>query len=68
MIKSFLTGVIAGGVAVWMFGDQIRDYVDDVTHDLRGQAAAGLEGAAERLQSVADTVEEGLAGSQQRVG
>ena len=68
MIKSFLTGVIAGSVAVWMFGDQIRDYLDDVTHDLRGQAAAGLEGAAERLQSVADTVEEGLAGSQQRVG
>jgi hypothetical protein len=68
VIKSFLTGVIAGSVAVWMFGDQIRDYVDDVTHDLRGQAAAGLEGAAERLQSVADTVEEGLAGSQQRAG
>ena len=67
MIKSFLTGVIAGGAAVWLFGDQIREYVDDVTSDLRGQAAAGLEGAAERLQSVAETVEDGLSGSQQRV-
>jgi hypothetical protein len=66
VIKSFLTGVIAGGAAVWLFGDQIREYVDDVTSDLRGQAAAGLEGAAERLQSVAETVEEGLSGSQQR--
>lgn len=66
MIKSFLTGVIAGGAAVWLFGDQIREYVDDVTSDLRGQAAAGLEGAAERLQSVAETVEDGLSGSQQR--
>lgn len=66
MIKSFLTGLIAGGVAVWMFGDQIRDYVDDVTSDLRGQAAAGLEGAAERLQSVAETVEDGLGKAAQR--
>jgi hypothetical protein len=60
VIKSFLTGVIAGGAAVWLFGDQIREYVDDVTSDLRGQAAASLEGAAERLQSVAETVEDGL--------
>lgn len=66
MIKSFLTGVIAGGAAVWLFGDQLREYVDDITSDLRGQAAAGLEGAAERLQSVAETVEDGLTGSQQR--
>lgn len=66
MIKSFLTGVIAGGAAVWLFGDQIREYVDDVTHDLRGQAAAGLEGAAERLQSVAETVEDGLSKAAQR--
>ena len=67
MIKSFVTGLIAGGVAVWMYGDQIRDYVDDVTSDLRGQAAAGLEGAAERLQSVAETVEDGLGKAAQKV-
>jgi hypothetical protein len=66
VIKSFLTGLIAGGVAVWMYGDQIRDYVDDVSSDLRGQAAAGLEGAAERLQSVAETVEDGLGKAAQR--
>jgi len=66
VIKSFLTGLIAGGTVVWMFGDQIRDYVDDVTSDLRGQAAAGLEGAAERLQSVAETVEDGLSKASQR--
>ncbi len=66
MIKSFLTGLMAGGAVVWMFGDQIRDYIDDVTSDLRGQAAAGLEGAAERLQSAAETVEDGLSKAAQR--
>jgi hypothetical protein len=66
VIKSFLTGLIAGGTVVWMFGDQIRDYVDDITSDLRGQAAASLEGAAERLQSVAETVEDGLSKASQR--
>jgi hypothetical protein len=48
---------------MWLYGDQIRDYVDDVTLDMRERAAAGLEGAAERLQSVADTVEDGLSGT-----
>jgi len=68
MVKGFLVGAIAGGVAVWMFGDRMREFVDEKTSDLRHQAAAGLDGAAERLQSVADTVEDGLSGSQQRAG
>src|SRR5207249_7504855 len=56
VIKSFLVGAIAGGAMMWLYGDRIRDYVDDVTLDVRERAAAGLEGAAERLQNVADTV------------
>lgn len=48
---------------MWLYGDRIRDYIDDVTLDMRERAAAGLEGAAEKLQNVADTVEDGLSGS-----
>jgi hypothetical protein len=63
VIKSFLVGAIAGSAVMWLYGDRIRNYVDDVTLDVRERAAAGLEGAAERLQTVADTVEDGLSGA-----
>jgi hypothetical protein len=62
VIKSFVVGAIAGGAVMWLYGDRIRDYIDDLTLDVRERAAAGLEGAAERLQSVAETVEDGLSG------
>jgi hypothetical protein len=59
-MKGFILGAIAGGVAMWLYGDQIREYVDDMTSGVRERAAAGLEGAADRLQNVAQTVEGGL--------
>ncbi|HEV8584126.1 MAG TPA: YtxH domain-containing protein [Methylomirabilota bacterium] len=66
MIKSFVIGTVAGAAVMWLYGDRIRDYIDDVTMNVRERAAAGLEGAAERLQTVADTVEDGLSGAARR--
>jgi hypothetical protein len=59
-MKGFIIGAIAGGMAMWLYGDQIREYLDDMTSGVRERAAAGLEGAADRLQNVAQTVEGGL--------
>lgn len=67
MIRSFLLGAIVGGAAVWLYKDEMRDYVDDMTSGLRDRAASGLEQAAERLQTAADSVEGGLS-SHQRIG
>jgi len=67
VIKSLLFGAIVGGAVVWIYGDRMRDYIDDVTMNARERAATRLEGAAERLQGVADTVEEGLTGTVRRV-
>ena len=66
MIRSFLLGAIVGGAAVWWYKDEIREYVDDMTEGLRDRAASGLEQAAERLQTAADSVGGGL--SSQRLG
>jgi hypothetical protein len=60
VMKGFIIGAIAGGVAMWLYGDQLREYVDDMTSGLREKTAARLEGAADRLQSVAESVEGGL--------
>jgi hypothetical protein len=66
VIKSLLVGAVVGGAVVWVYGDRIRDYIDDVTMNVRERAAARLDTAAERLQTVADTVEDGLSKASRR--
>jgi hypothetical protein len=65
VIKSFLVGAIAGGVAMWFWGDQIRDALDEATSGVRTRTAEQLQGVADTLQSVADTVDQGLSGAPQ---
>jgi len=67
VIKSLLFGAIVGGAVVWIYGNRIREYIDDVTMNVRERAATRLEGAAERLHGVADTVEKGPSGTVRRV-
>jgi len=67
VIKSFLVGAVAGGVAVWFWGDQIREALDEATSGVRTRSAERLHGAADTLQSVADTVDRGLSGTPPRV-
>jgi len=46
VIKSLLFGAIVGGAVVWIYGDRIRNDIDDVTMNARERAATRLEGAA----------------------
>jgi len=69
VIKSFLVGAIAGAAAMWFYGEQIREAVDDATSGVRTRAVESMHNVADTLQSVADTVDQGLTGTppQQRV-
>jgi hypothetical protein len=68
VIKSFIVGAIAGTAAMWFYGDQIRETVDDATSGVRTRAAEQMHNVADTLQSVAQTVDQGLSGApQQRV-
>lgn len=66
MIKSFLAGAIAGGAAMWIWGDRIRNAIDQATSGVRTRAAEQLHEVADTLQSVADTVDHGLTGAPQQ--
>jgi hypothetical protein len=66
VFKSFLVGAIAGGAIMWVWGDRIRDAIDETTSGVRARAAEGLDGVAETLHSVADTVDQGLSGVTQQ--
>jgi hypothetical protein len=61
VIGGFIIGVIAGGAAMWQYGDQIREFVDDKTKTVRHKAADGL-------MAVAETVEGGLRTPSQSAG
>jgi hypothetical protein len=63
VIKSFLVGAIAGGAVVWVWRDEIRAAIDDATTDVRARTAEQLHGVADTLQTVADTVDQGLSGA-----
>jgi hypothetical protein len=57
VIKSFIVGAIAGGAAVWLWGDALRDYLDEQTRDVRTRAAAPLHAVAETVESLASNLE-----------
>jgi hypothetical protein len=68
VITGFLMGAVVGGAAVWFYGTQMRQYLDDKTRTARSRAADTLQAAAETLQSAKDTVEGGLGGKERRAG
>ena len=49
----FLIGAIAGGAAMWVYGDQIRGYLDTKTRTARTKAADGLKTVAHTLEESA---------------
>jgi hypothetical protein len=63
VIKSFVMGAITGAAVMWFYGEQIREAVDDATSGVRTRAAEQMHNVADTLQSVADTVDQGLSGT-----
>ena len=56
MLKSFVVGVIAGGVAYWLWEDEIRRFVDANTLDIRKRAADTLKQAESLVESASETI------------
>src|SRR6058998_1871306 len=53
----FILGVIVGAAAVWFYGRDLIDYVDDKTRIARAKAADTLHSAAETLQGARETID-----------
>jgi hypothetical protein len=67
MIKSFVVGAVAGGVAYWLWGDEIRRLVDVGTRDLRARAANTLKQAESLVESASETIGETIHAGQEAV-
>ena len=53
-----VVGAIAGGIAVWLWGDQLRRYADTWTRDIREKAADTLHSVQGKADGVLDTAKD----------
>lgn len=56
----FIAGAIAGGLAVWMWGDDLRDYLAERTRAVRAKTA-------DQIQLVQQAAESALASATERI-
>jgi hypothetical protein len=68
VVKSFIMGMITGGAVMWIWGPEIKRYLDDRTHTMRTRVADSLQSTAETLHSAAGTVEPGSSSKDQSLG
>jgi len=50
----FVLGALAGGLAVWFWGDKLRQLADSKTRDVREMAADQLQAAGQKTTEVLD--------------
>ena len=54
----FVMGALAGGLAVWFWGDELRRLVDTKTRDVRTMAAEKLQAVEDKAADVLDRTKE----------
>jgi hypothetical protein len=58
MIGTLVIGALMGGAVAYLYGDQLRGFLDDKTRTARTRAADTLQSAAEGLHSAKETAKE----------
>jgi hypothetical protein len=54
----FILGMLAGGLAVWFWGDDLRRYADNKTRDVRDKAVLKLETVEHKAGDMLDRAKE----------
>jgi len=48
----FVLGALVGGLAVWYWGEEIREYAESRTHDVRKSAADVIRSVGKKAEDV----------------
>jgi len=56
--EMFVLGIIAGGVALWIWRREIESYAGEKTRGMRAKAADGIQAIEEKTVSVLDRTKE----------
>ena len=54
----FLLGALTGALAMWYWGDDIREYLESRTRDVRGRAVDTLQSVETKAGEVLDRAKE----------
>lgn len=54
----FVMGAVAGALAMWYWGEDIRDYVDSKTRGVRDKAVEKLQSVEEKAGDMLDRTKE----------
>jgi len=57
-MMKFLVGAVVGALAMWYWGDELRDYLDNKTRDVRDRAVEKLQTVEEKAGDVLDRAKE----------
>ena len=57
-MRRFIMGAIAGGIAVWVWRDELQKFLDQRTRGVRVKAADQLQMVQEATESALDTAKE----------
>lgn len=57
-MSRFLLGVVVGGIAVWLWGDELRRVAETKTRDVRAKAADKLRVVEDTAVSMLDRTKE----------
>jgi hypothetical protein len=56
----FVAGAIAGGIVVYLYGDRLKEILDDTAERARTKAAQGLESVGATAEGALDSAKEQL--------
>ena len=57
-MRLFIAGAIAGGVAVWMWGDELRDYLAERARGVRTRTADQIQVVQQAAETALTTAKE----------
>jgi hypothetical protein len=66
-MKSFIMGAVAGGIAMYLWRDQIERYLDTGTRDIRTRAADKLKKAGELMETASGKIGETIEAGQEAI-
>ena len=61
MTKGFALGVVVGGIAMWVWRDSIREYVQDSVGPARSKADRALRTVQQKSEVLLDSAKEQIA-------
>ncbi|HKZ07222.1 MAG TPA: YtxH domain-containing protein [Methylomirabilota bacterium] len=66
-MRGFIVGALAGGIAMYLWRDQIRGYVEDNTRGLRERTADTLKQAGERMGSMSEKINDTISAGEEAI-